>query len=72
MNTVTRIEIAEAVGGAFATGGAKREAILAEAVSAVAAGGNPAVIDHLGRLPNGYYRTMDELWIHLPMLPVGL
>lgn len=65
---VTRIEIAEAVGGAFAEGGADRAQILA----AAGAESRPEVIQVLESLPNRRYGRLNQLWEELEDVPVGV
>jgi len=65
---VTRIEIAEAVGDAFASGGADRAQILAAA-------GNETrreVVEVLESLPNRRFGRLNQLWEELEDVPVGM
>lgn len=65
---VTRIEIAEAVGVAFAKGGADRAQILA----AAATGTRPDVVQVLESLPDRRYGRLNQLWEELEDVPVGV
>ena len=67
MNTVTRFEIAHLIEDAFGPAGADRASLLATATSK---GAHPAVLDKLGELPDRRYRTMRELWQHIPEVPL--
>lgn len=64
---VTRIEIADLVGDAFAPGGAEKADLLSTAAQH---GAHPAVLDKLGELPERRFRTMRDLWDHLPEVPI--
>ena len=67
-NTVTRIEIVEKVGAAFAPGkGADRSEILA----AAAAHARPEVIELLGTLTDRRFGRANHLWEELHHVPVG-
>lgn len=65
---VTRIEIAEAVGVAFAGGGADRAQILA----AAGAEGRPELVKLLESLPDRRYGRLNQLWEELEDVPVGV
>jgi hypothetical protein len=65
---VTRIEIADMVGDAFGPKGADRSAVLAMAATKNAP---PRVLETLGQLPDIRFRSMRDLWDHLPEVPVG-
>lgn len=65
--SVTRIEIAEAVNGAFARGGADRAQILA----AAGAESRPELIRLLESLPDRRYGRLNHLWEELEGVPVG-
>jgi hypothetical protein len=67
MKTVTRLEIADMVGDAFGPAGADRAAVLA---TATANGAHPAVLDKLRELPDRRFRSMRELWSHIPDVPI--
>lgn len=67
-DTVTRLEIVEAVGEAFGVRGADRSEILAAAATE---GARPEVIAALQRLPQRRFRVVNELWEDLGHLPVG-
>lgn len=64
---VTRIEIADAVEEAFATPPVNKDDLLACATTGRA---RPEVIETLGRLPERDYRSLRDLWPHLPGTPV--
>lgn len=67
--TVTRVEIVEKVGEAFAAGkGADRSEILAAATAAHA---RPEVLELLGTLPDRKYGRVNDLWEELHHVPVG-
>ncbi|WP_129669535.1 DUF2795 domain-containing protein [Phytoactinopolyspora endophytica] len=65
---VTRLEIADAVEGAFSTSPANKADILAQATANHA---RTELLDTLGRLPERDYRTLRDLWPHLAGVPVG-
>lgn len=65
--SVTRIEIADLVGDAFGPAGAEKASLLSTAAHQ---GAHPAVLDKLGELPNRRFRTMRDLWDHLPDVPI--
>jgi hypothetical protein len=67
MNTVTRIDIADLIGDAFGPSGADRAALLATAAEK---GAHPVVLEKLTELPDQRFRTMRELWDHIPEVPV--
>jgi hypothetical protein len=67
-DSVTRMEIAEAVRIAFNGSGAARADILAAASAAQV---RPAVIDVLSSLPEIRFRELRDLWTELSHLPVG-
>lgn len=67
MNTVTRIEIADLVENAFGPAGAHRSALLAAAAERGAA---PVLLAKLGELPDRHFRSMRDLWDHLPEVPL--
>lgn len=67
-HTVTRVEIVEEVGGAFAAGkGADRSEILAAAAAHV----RPEIIELLGTLPDRRFARANDLWEELHHVPVG-
>ena len=68
MPTLTRLEIVDLIEDAFAPGGATRSALLAVAAQK---GAHPAVLEKLGELPDRRFRTMRDLWQHLPDVPLG-
>ncbi len=65
--TVTRIDIADLIPDAFGPRGADRAALLATAAEK---GAHPAVQAKLTELPDRRFRTMRELWDHIPEVPV--
>ncbi|CAN5741997.1 hypothetical protein BH23ACT5_BH23ACT5_16340 [soil metagenome] len=65
---VTRVEIAEAVRAAFGNRGADRSDVLAAATSLA----RPEVIAHLSTLPERRYGKINDLWVDLGHLPVGV
>lgn len=67
--SVTRLEIAEAVGGVFEFGGASRREVLAAAETGES---RPEVIAVLNQLPERRYRRLNELWEELHGVPVGV
>jgi hypothetical protein len=67
VKTVTRIEIADFVEDAFGPGGAHRSALLATATERGAA---PVVLTKLGELPDRHFRSMRDLWDHIPEVPL--
>jgi hypothetical protein len=66
--SVTRLEIADAVGGVFETGGCGRDSILAAAVEAES---RPELIEVLRTLPERRYVRLNQLWEELYHIPVG-
>lgn len=68
MATVTRMEIADLIGSTFGPSGADRASLLA---AATRLGAEPRVLETLGQLPDQQFRTMRDLWQHLPEVPVG-
>lgn len=64
---VTRVEVVEAVQGAFGRAGATRAELIDAACRASA---RAEVVAILGALPSGGFREVRELWPHLPDLPV--
>lgn len=67
--SVTRLEIAEAVGAVFEDGGASRREILAAAETEKS---RPEVIAALSRLPERRYGRLNELWEELHGIPLGV
>lgn len=65
---VTRLEIAEAVGGVFEGGGVMRGEILAAAHQS----GRPELTALLQSLPERRYQRLNELWEELRDVPVGV
>jgi hypothetical protein len=68
MNELTRIEIANLVADAFGAKGADRSDLLAVAVQRNAP---PSMLDKLRELPDRHFRSMQDLWYHIPEVPVG-
>lgn len=66
---ITRVEIAEAVRGAFNGAGAGRADLIA---AAAAAGARSEVLDVLGGLPEMRFREVRDLWSRLQHLPIGV
>ncbi|BCJ38413.1 hypothetical protein Athai_59160 [Actinocatenispora thailandica] len=66
--TVTRIEIADHVESAFATGAASRDDLLGAARTA---GARPALLAVLGDLPDRPYAELRQLWTDLPEIPIA-
>lgn len=69
MNEITRSHIAKKVMSAFRSGPADRQMILDEAKSQ---GAESGVIRTLQRLPDRRYKSVRDLWEHLPELPIGV
>jgi hypothetical protein len=67
MITLTRLDIADLVQDAFQPPGATRDEILA---AATRNGVPPRVIELLHAIPDRRFRSMRELWVHLPDLDV--
>lgn len=65
--SVTRIEIAVAVEGAFAHPPVSKGDLMAHATANHARVG---VLDALGRLPDQSFRHLRDLWPHLSGIPV--
>lgn len=67
-DTVTRVEIVEIVGSAFAAGrGAVRSEVLAAAAASQA---RPQVIELLSSLPDRRFGMVNDLWEELGHVPV--
>jgi hypothetical protein len=64
--TVTRQDIAAHVAGAFDVTGVMKTEILRAAMNSWAP--HP-VVQVLLTLPEGYYRSLDEVWTRLPSVP---
>jgi hypothetical protein len=64
---VTRLKIADAIAGGFGPRGAGREDLLSAARQA---GAEPEVLSVVKQLPDLHYRTLRDLWDHLPDMPV--
>lgn len=69
MTTVTRIEIADLVEDGFGPRGASRDDLL---IAAARRGADPRVLTTLETLPDRRFRTMRELWEHLPEVPLDM
>lgn len=65
--TVTRVEIAEAIANVFGEGGATRDEIVATARSA----SRPEVVDVLTSLSARRFSRLNDLWEELHDVPVG-
>ncbi len=65
---VTRIEIIDAVDGAFAESSATKQDIIAAAVTS---GSRDEVLTLLDRLPARTFGHVRDLWDHLPNVPLG-
>jgi len=68
-NPVTRVEILDAVEGAFAAGSASRGELVEVARLHQA---RPELIALLETLPDRRYTHQRQLWVDLPHVPVGL
>lgn len=64
---VTRMEIADSVEQAFLSPPTSKADLLSTAVVAQA---RPQVLDVLTTLPEGKYRPLHDLWVHLAEVPV--
>jgi hypothetical protein len=64
--TVTRQDIAPHVADAFEVTGVMKTEILRAAMNSWAP---HAVVEVLLTLPDGYYRSLDEVWSRLPSIP---
>lgn len=68
-DTVTRVEIVENVGAAFASGhGADRSEVLAAAAATHA---RPQALDLLCYLPDRRFGIVNDLWEELGHVPIG-
>lgn len=65
--SVSRQEVAEAVGPASALGPRTGSELVS---FAVAAGAHPAVIAELRQLPERSFLNLRSLWVHLPTVPM--
>jgi len=68
VQTTTRVELADHIQTAFATGAATRADLLAVAIANSA---RPQIIQLLQRLPDKTYPTIRGLWYDLPEVPVS-
>jgi hypothetical protein len=66
---VTRVEVIDHVGEAFASGPLTRSDLLS---AAQRVGARPAVIELLGRLPDRKFARANDLWMDLSEVPLGL
>jgi Protein of unknown function (DUF2795) len=64
---VTRVEVVDHIGDAFASGPLSRSDILTAAQSV---GARPAVIELLGQLPDRRFARPHELWNDLSFVPI--
>jgi hypothetical protein len=67
VTTLTRIQIADLIADAFGPGGTDRSTLLAVAAEK---GAHPALLQKLGALPDQRFRTMRDLWDHIPEVPL--
>lgn len=65
--TVTRVEIADAVEDAFDHAPVTKDVLL---VCATANRARPEVLAAVSRLPEQTFRSLRDLWPHLPGIPV--
>lgn len=68
-DTVTRMEIVDAIESAFNSPPATKRQIVAAAEDARA---RAALVDVLRRLPDGSYQHVRNLWEYLPDVPVDV
>lgn len=68
MTTLTRIQIADLIEDAFGPGGTDRATLLAVAAQK---GAHPALLQKLSDLPDRRFRSMRDLWSHIPEVPLG-
>lgn len=64
---VTRVEVIDHIGAAFASGPLTRSDLLTAAQSV---GARPAVIELLGQLPDRKFARPHELWNDLSFVPI--
>jgi hypothetical protein len=67
ITSLTRLEVAEAVGDAFGLRSVNRDALLQ---TAERAGARPEVLAVLHRLPAREFSDLRQLWSELPDMPV--
>ena len=68
-NVVTRVEVVDHIGDAFAGGPLTRSDLVA---TAQRVGARPAVVDLLGTLPDRKFSRPHELWNDLAHVPIAL
>jgi hypothetical protein len=68
-NVVTRVEVVDHIGEAFAGGPLTRSDLVA---TAQRVGARPAVVDLLGTLPDRKFSRPHELWNDLAHVPIEL
>ena len=68
-NVVTRVEVVDHIGDAFAGGPLTRSDLVA---TAQRVGARPAVVDVLGTLPDRKFSRPHELWNDLAHVPIEL
>jgi hypothetical protein len=68
-NVVTRVEVVDHLGEAFASGPLTRSDLMA---TAQRVGARPAVVDLLGTLPDRKFSRPHELWNDLAHVPIEL
>jgi hypothetical protein len=64
---VTRVEVVDHIGGAFAAGPLSRSDLIVEAQRV---GARPAVVELLGQLPDHKFTRPNELWTNLRDVPI--
>lgn len=68
-NVVTRVEVVDHIGEAFASGPLSRSDLMA---TAQRVGARPAVVELLGTLPDRKFSRPHELWNDLAHVPIEL
>jgi Protein of unknown function (DUF2795) len=68
-NVVTRVEVVDHIGEAFASGPLTRSDLMA---TAQRVGARPAVVELLGTLPDRKFSRPHELWNDLAHVPIEL
>jgi hypothetical protein len=64
---VTRVEVVDHIGSAFAGGPLSRSDLIVEAQRV---GARPAVVELLGQLPDHKFTRPNELWTNLRDVPI--
>lgn len=67
LTAVTRVEVIDHIGGAFAAGPLSRSDLIIEAQRV---GARAAVVELLGRLPDHKFTRPNELWTDLRDVPI--